>query len=108
MADTGYFDSVSANLKTGVGAVSYTHLDVYKRQELRVLRKQFNRQKKSINRSFYRKVLARNPYLAQIFYCKTVSYTHLAVFFCSLLIGSIICSHNDICLDRNKNDQEQT
>lgn len=41
------------------------------KKELRVLRKQFNRQKKSINRSFYRKVLPRNPYLAQIFYCKT-------------------------------------
>mgnify|MGYP007028162714 FL=1 len=41
------------------------------KKELRVLRKQFKRQKKSINRSFYRKVLPRNPYLAQIFYCKT-------------------------------------
>jgi hypothetical protein len=41
------------------------------KKELRVLRKQFTRQKKSINRSFYRKVLPRNPYLAQIFYCKT-------------------------------------
>ena len=36
-----------------------------------MLRKQFNRHKKSINRSFYRKVLPRNPYLAQIFYYKT-------------------------------------
>lgn len=41
------------------------------KKELRVLRKQFKRQKKSINRSFYRKVLPRNPYLAQIFYYKT-------------------------------------
>lgn len=41
------------------------------KKELRVLRKQFKQQKKSINRSFYRKVLPRNPYLAQIFYYKT-------------------------------------
>ena len=41
------------------------------KKEPKVLRKQFNRHKKSINRSFYRKVLPRNPYLAQIFYYKT-------------------------------------
>ena len=32
----------------------------------------------------------------------------LLYFFASLFIGSIICSRDDICLDRNKNDQEQT
>lgn len=41
------------------------------KKELKVLRKQFKRQKKSINRRFYRNVLPKNPYLAQIFYYKT-------------------------------------
>lgn len=41
------------------------------KKELGVLRRQFNRQKKSINGSFCRKVLPQNPYLAQIFYYKT-------------------------------------
>ena len=45
--------------------------DSIQKKELRVLRKQFKRQKKSINRSFYRKILPKNPYLAQIFYYKT-------------------------------------
>ena len=41
------------------------------KKELKVLRKQFKRQKKGINRRFYRNVLPKNPYLAQIFYYKT-------------------------------------
>lgn len=45
--------------------------DSIQKKELKVLRKQFKRQKKSINRSFYRKILPKNPYLAQIFYYKT-------------------------------------
>lgn len=41
------------------------------KKELKVLRDQFKRQKKSINRSFYRDILQKNPSLAQIFYYKT-------------------------------------
>jgi len=41
------------------------------KKELKVLRKLYNRQKKSIDRKFYRKVLPKNPYLSQIFYYKT-------------------------------------
>lgn len=41
------------------------------KKELKVLRKLYNRQKKSIDRRFYRKVLPKNPYLSQIFYYKT-------------------------------------
>lgn len=41
------------------------------KKELKVLREQFDRQQKSINRSFYRKVLPKKPYWAQLFYCKT-------------------------------------
>lgn len=41
------------------------------KKELRILRRQLNRQRESINRAFYRKVLPQNPYLAQIFYYKT-------------------------------------
>ena len=40
-------------------------------EELKVLRKLYKRQKKSINRKFYRKVLPKNPYLSQIFYYTT-------------------------------------
>lgn len=41
------------------------------KKELKVLRDQFKRQKKSINRSFFRDILPKNPSLAQIFYYKT-------------------------------------
>lgn len=41
------------------------------KKELKILRKSFEREKKSIERGFYRKMLPGNPYLSQIFYYKT-------------------------------------
>lgn len=41
------------------------------KKELKVLRKLYNRQIKSIDGKFYRKVLPKNPSLSQIFYYKT-------------------------------------
>ena len=41
------------------------------KKELKVLRKLYNRQIKSIDGKFYRKILPKNPSLSQIFYYKT-------------------------------------